>query len=315
MKSSSNVKPYENFKEYFLFEVKTDFPDCHNILSTYLTTGIGDPIFYSHVPILIETFGREIDISVEFEITQFYVYLSSYYMLQDQLVDEQTSDKFAPLIAGLIISRATNRLERLCSEFLAPDEAKKTISYFHKSLSDNFNALRLEHLAYTDPTQVDNPSEYQNVVERANSVTFLLFLLGRVVNKEVSNNFLSAIRSFIFVSQMGDNLCDWREDYHSQKWTLFLRKCLSAAGRISNEEELEEFVYLSGIYEEECINIMRAIVKVRDSIADDPSCSDTNLIQYLHIQHRKAFRLLTTFCEKKSIVPSHTRERVDWTWP
>ena len=55
------------------------------------------------------------------------------------------------------------------------------------------------------------------------------------------------------------DLADWREDYNAHKYSTFLRELFTEHKRILSVQELEEEIYLSGIFEARALKVIKGL--------------------------------------------------------
>jgi hypothetical protein len=107
---------------------------------------------------------------------------------------------------------------------------------------------------------------------------------------------ISKLREFVFLMQLGDDLGDWREDFRAGRWTSFLRECFGILGCIPLEQELEEYVYLSGAYELRLARVVTGLSGIADAFC---RIGQNDLASYISFERNTALDALREFTRIK----------------
>lgn len=98
-------------------------------------------------------------------------------------------------------------------------------------------------------------------------------ILSKIVGSRPTDEQIGMLERFIELMQLADDLGDWREDFRSDKMTRILSKAIENIGQDRLEEkDLEEYMYLSGYYEEvgeEICSELEALVSRAGSVFPD----------------------------------------------
>jgi hypothetical protein len=134
-------------------------------------------------------------------------------------------------------------------------------------LRENALALLTEIRFKEKPFEARTDDEKDNMVGRANLFIFLFKYYWSLSDYRKFHPWLLYLREFVFLMQLGDDLGDWREDFRAGRWTSFLRECFDVLGGIPTEDQLEEFIYLSGAYERRLARIGNGFSDIADAFS------------------------------------------------
>jgi hypothetical protein len=278
-----------------------DYPnDAEVLLPLCLTDSGRHPLYFDHPGFVWEAVGLEGLPRVVFNDMQCgYVYLSAYYFCVDSVLDghprsssKQHDINGAALHLGHLLAGSIFRFEK-AFETSFSDVASYFKGEIRRVLAENARAILAEIQFRSEPFKPNTDAEFDSIVGRSNSFILLFELAARMAREPLSSEVQRAIRSFVFYMQLADDLGDWREDYRAERWTSFLRECVSELGRIPSESELEQHVYLGGAYERRLQKVIKGFDKVLLEISSSSRLKEFAL--YVLAQRAVADEGLKTF--------------------
>ena len=220
--------------------------DAERFLSI-CTNDSGFPLGAKHIEYLDRLFDSPIG-NREFEsVLLAYIYFASACFAMDRVADRQSVDFIDTLAVPELVSKG---IKHLCAS------DSENSSFYVDSVSVMFadfrNSMELEAASRrVIGIQRDRDEAYQlgqRSVLFVSAYSWLCFRRG--ISPDPID--VGVLQRFVMFMQRGDDLGDWREDFLNENLTFFLRNCLKNMDSFSpSPEELEEFIYLSGIYEEE----------------------------------------------------------------
>lgn len=244
--------------------IHEDFPGIENEVMKLCLNEVNYPMGYSHFDIFNQLSpSSTLSNNITEEIRISYVYMVAYFFALDRLVDSQSDKKIEKILLVPLVVSAYKRLFAIhISSHLDPEIL---IDEFSRLMMVNTYALLDEEMKHQLPMIVNLKEDFENIYGRAILFEFLYKLVCWHKKEKIFTDVISAIREFLFFMQLGDDLGDWREDFLEKRWTSFLRECFSNIGYIpNNESELEEYVYLSGIYENRAEYVLHGLRHVHE---------------------------------------------------
>lgn len=218
----------------------SQFCNMHKLCINSSGAAVGE----SHVSCLNELYEPVLEQGVVEDLSIPYIYLAASFFCIDHVFDGDEHESIEVLAPSLLISAAIGRLLRLVKSDLV---IEKVVGLHNRFLSAML--LEKESLARFDIVAGDR----DHMVDRSYLFIFALEMLALVKSINLSSDDVEDIREFLYLMQRGDDIGDWREDYKAAKYTTFLKSAFAKMGATNpSEAELERFIYLSGIYEDEC---------------------------------------------------------------
>lgn len=183
-------------------------------------------------------------------LTIAYTYLATAFFCLDHLYDGESRNDFEALAIALLIPRAITKVAvAMARSGLDHEDAAGLTADLMLKFCD---AMVHEKSAKSQMTLLDSHMERYHMVGRSSLVLYIYKIVAQIKGIPLDATAEHIFEDMIWVLQMGDDWGDWRQDYRSGNLTPFLRRCIRDMGRnAASEEELERFVYLSGIYEAE----------------------------------------------------------------
>jgi len=279
----------------FRKSIQEDFPKDKSNIFRLCINGMGLPVGYSHIDILLDSLNVKINKVLTEELRVGYIYLSGYYFLLDSIIDEHIENKEDCLYLTHLLSAAIYRFSKYVY-LNYPTKSDKYINLLLTKISENAAAIKEEITYKSKPLQPKERDEFNNIIGRANSTFFLFELISITSNKVISDKLKNIIYEFVYYMQLGDDLGDWRIDFKRKHWTSFLRVCFRKLGKIPKSlVTLEDFVYSSGIYEERSVNILKGFDKLLEQIDK----KYPKLRRFVLEQRNRLYNVLLEFIQTK----------------
>lgn len=246
---------------------------------------------FDHIDIWSETLDAHLSESVLEDLRVGYILLSAYYFLLDAVMDGHVAEVEDPLYLSHLFSGAYTLWHRACLE-IAPDRKEAFYACFLSHVSANANAVKLEVSLCQHPLRVTPGLDRECIVGRSDSA-FLLYhvlcILSGCTPQPIIENLLS---SFVYFVQLGDDLNDWKKDYSLGIWTSLLRFCFSRHGRILSEREVEDEIYLRGVFEERLAFMINGYREMLQQL-EQPGFPCTQFRRWVQNEHDRAMKVLT----------------------
>jgi len=204
----------------------------------------GVPAYVHHVRMLAEFLNPNLADDAFENLAAAYLYLCAAYYSVDALHDGQKAT--APNSPGYGTPSDVARLTLACSQRLIG---------FEKST----NVVDDENI---------QKDEFFHLWARSNPFIFLADALSRSANSTLDQVLRRQLENFLYLTQLGDDLTDWREDYANSNWTPFLRKCRARIGHTPSIEELEKAILLNGLWEEELSCVISGLSNIAGELKD-----------------------------------------------
>ena len=241
----SSPKDFEDFSA----SVEALFPGDENKLRRFYRSSRGIPLGYEHTGMLAELCDVKLDSAGFKELTLGYVLLSSYYFLLDAVVDGHLEDVTDSVYLTQLLAGALGKIDEAAS-LANPTIRPKLRPLIFAHISQNAEAICTEKRLHAEPFELAIEDERRSIIGRSNSALLLYELIAEIYSCEPTRESRIILEDIVYYLQLGDDLSDWREDFRASRRTLFLRRCVGGIGALPTERALEEFVYLSGFYEE-----------------------------------------------------------------
>jgi hypothetical protein len=247
--------------------IRECYPNESDKLIKLCYHGLAEPLGYYHPEMVQHLMGVDLEKERMLNLRLGYVFLSSYYFLLDAVVDEHLDNSDHCLYLTHLLSLAWDHFSEI---FISapPEQFSSFKRSFHELIHGNAKAIIDERDTFKSPLHYSEEYEYESIVGRSNSSLVLVEILNclSTVCKTQTADIKKIVKDFAFYVQLGDDLADWRQDYHSCKYSGFLRELFSANSRILTEEEVEEAIYLSLVFENRCIKIINGLRHISSTL-------------------------------------------------
>lgn len=271
-------------KHHLIFNaLRETFPDDAEALFRLCQPGISEPLGLSHPQIVEDLLGVRLESNDLEKIQVGYVMITAYYFLLDAVVDGHLDDPLRALYLTHFLALACQKFDGVI--FSHPDKDFKRFNRaFNNLVSKNAKAIRLENQFSSNSLSFSEEKEYASIVGRSNSSIMLLELIGALTNQTTTDQYKEVLQDFAYFVQLGDDLADWREDYVAKKYSTFLRELFAKHKRILSEEELEEEIYLSGIFEARALKVINGLENTISKI--ETIDKNNGILLKMHINHQ-----------------------------
>ena len=239
--------------------VKTDFGEQHEAIYALCINKNGAPVGENHVSCLNELYAPSLASSVIQRLSIPYIYLAASFFCIDHVYDSDEYRHIEILAPSVLIAAATRRLSDVFGHEIEITE--RLLALHNKFLS----AMMLEKECMS--SELIHKDEEIHMVNRSYLFIFALEIIATLKSTDINEEDIADIRKFLFWMQCGDEIGDRREDFRARKNTLILKKAYRIlGGRPTTEVGLEEFIYLSGFYEENCHEISNNMSKISSDV-------------------------------------------------
>ncbi len=289
--------------------LKKDYPEQADYLLQLCVDDSGEkPLLFEQVELAIDYFDRDRN-RFSTELTEAllstYLYFVAALFCLDAIVDGhprglnndiKTSDLAKSMT--LFIAGGLTRLNKFLSlgNINNYDMQHRIFSLFNEHIL----ALNLEEKSFNNLENIEPRSDYKNIIGRANLCLFMFEIVALACRTQVSQKFVNTFNEFLYFTQLGDDISDWRSDFEHGQYTSFLKQSISKFENIPALYELEQYIYLSGIYESWLAQIVIGLDAV---IGDFNSISrtDTLLMKYIVSKRDSAKQTLASFINEKKV--------------
>ncbi|MBD1862324.1 MULTISPECIES: hypothetical protein [Trichocoleus] len=234
-----------------------DFSENSSFLLQFCASEVHDkPLLFDHVNLALDYFDTEKIIISEplvNELKAGYSYLTASIVCLDALIDNQplgsnlTNPEIAKALSLLLVG-SLNRFRNFAT--LAGIKDSKISSSINLLFSDLANALYEGEKNSKLISSMDIQSDREIIVNSARHVLFLFELVATACCKQVPQYICDAIKDFIYLTKLEDDLTDWKEDFISGRYnSSFLKECFIKFDHTPSIEELENLIYINGYYE------------------------------------------------------------------
>lgn len=223
------------------------------------------PLGGAHVEYLDALVAPRLPVALLSSLAHAYVYLAAAFFCIDHVYDGDPHDSFEVLAPATLVARAIGSITIVAAEFKIPSLAldEKLMEIF-----STFNESMIREKTVSIASNKYWSDVYDHVTGRSALFVVYFKILNLLKSRPDEEAELELLRQFIYFMQLGDDLGDWRSDFKVGKITPVLAMAFEQASRpFSTEDELEEFVYLSGFYERTATNIADGLQQVRDRLA------------------------------------------------
>jgi hypothetical protein len=274
------------------------FPEDAKVLLRLCNHGLDQPLGFDHPFIIEDLVGKNLS-EKDFEnIRLAYVMVTAYYFLLDAVADDHLENKLHSLYLTHLLTLACQKFDEVI--FSNPHiDSSKFNKIFHQLISENAKAIRLENEFASNPFSYSEQNEYASIVGRSNSSIILLQIIATLTESDSTNDLEEILKDFAFFVQLGDDLADWRDDFKTKKYTSFLREIFSKHNRVLTEEELEEEIYLTTIFEARAVKVIKGLERITKQIEKRSSDKGKHLKLLIQLQIEKIKILMTHVIEIK----------------
>ena len=253
----------------------------------------GAPLGHRHVEYLDSWAPPNLEDSIARDLQTAYVLFVAAIFAIDHLWDEQSQSEDDILYPSFVTLAAAKLVQGIQSRA----GVTGLIDIFLKSFDEFAVAMKLERAARASRSP-DEDMDRRHLVNRSRLFIALFEVICQLKGRPATAAEVRILEEFIFWMQRGDDLGDWREDYRSAQKSYFIRSCAEAMGELPRSEaELEEYVYLSGAYEEEASRIIKGLEEVERRVRDF-SAGPANTLAFaafVEKQHLVARQVLSDF--------------------
>ena len=274
------------------------FPEDAVALLRLCNHGLDQPLGIDHPFIIEDLVGKKLS-KKDFEnIRLGYVMVTAYYFLLDAVVDDHLENKLQSLYLTHLLTLACQKFDEVIYSNPKID-SRNFNKIFHQLISENAKAIRLENEFASNPFSYSEQNEYTSIVGRSNSSIILLQIIATLTETDNTNELEEILKDFAFFVQLGDDLADWRDDFKTKKYTSFLREIFSKHNRVLTEEELEEEIYLTTIFEARAGKVIKGLDRITKQIEKRSNDKGKHLILLIQLQIEKIKTLMTQVIEIK----------------
>lgn len=254
---------------------------------------VGAPIGYRHVEYLDSWSPPSLEASIARDLQTAYILFVAAIFAVDHLWDEQSQSEDDILYPSFLTLAAAKILLAIQSRA----GVAGLLDIFLSSFDEFVLAMKIERSARSSRGLNDEVDRH-HLVNRSRCFIALFEAICRLKGRPALEAEIKILEEFIFWMQRGDDLGDWREDYRSAHKSYFIRSCIHALGELpGSEAELEEYVYLSGAYEEEANRIIGGLKRIETLVRDVSAGPAANLAfaAFVEKQHRSVDQVLADF--------------------
>ncbi len=216
-----------------------------------------------------------------------HILLSAYYFLLDSLVDGHLDEQEQGVYLTHLLGGALLLFNRVCDQ-LDDERARRIEEAIRATISENARSVLLEIQLNAQPFTASRKEDYASIVGRSDWSLFLYRVLRILSGAHEVPDITPLLSEVILYIQLGDDLADWREDYLAGRWTSFLRSIFILKGRVLGLSELEEQVYLGGIYERQMATLVNGLSGILTRLRSIDGLS-SNLLQEFIKFYREIF--------------------------
>ena len=292
-----HLKQPEN-NHIILNALRETFPDDAQALFQLCQLGLSEPLGLSHPHIVEDLIGGELDSDDHEHIQIGYVMITAYYFLLDAVVDGHLDDPLRALYLSHFLSLACRKFDKVIYSHPEKD-FNRFNTEFYNLVSQNARAIRLENEFSANSLSYSEEKEYASIVGRSNSSIMLLELIGALTSQSNTDQYKEILEDFAYYVQLGDDLADWREDYKANKYSTFLRELFAKHERILSEQELDEEIYLSGIFEARALTVINGLESTISKIEAIDKNNGSFLKEHIKRQIEAVKQLMTQVIEIK----------------
>ncbi len=251
-----------------------------------------------HVNVICELCDYTPNTEIFTELCVIHSYLCASYVTIDLIFDGQIDNKNAYLDVAPILLAVQNKVFKILEAYSSQDRFDITTKLKESLLVQRMSLLEEEKFRKNSLLISEN-EEYESVIGKADCVLFMVELCSLLNNKIISETSLLFLKTYLFLSQLADDLSDWREDLINENYTSILRQCFASKNKICNEYEIEECLYLEGIYESRLVKIINIYDKINSNLRGRINNHPLTL-SIVSKEREMLFTVLTNFIETKN---------------
>ena len=229
--------------------------------------------------------------------------LASVVFAIDRLWDEQSQSEDDILYPSFLTLSA--------AKILSGIESRSGVHGLVDAFLNSFDvfslAMKMERSARIS-RNVDRHVDRNHLVNRSRLFIGLFEGICRLKGRPPLDAEIRILEEFLFWMQRGDDLGDWREDYRTGHNSYFIRLSIQANGeRPATEAEMEEYVYLSGAYEEEAKRIINGLHNIETVVRTGSAGTTANVAfaAFVEKQRRSIDQVLSEFRSTKEPYIDH----------
>jgi hypothetical protein len=290
---------FSDFRE----EIAHLFPRHVESVLRVVLNEVGAPLGYRHVEYLDSWSSPGLDASIARDLRTAYVLLASVVFAIDRLWDEQSQNEDDILYPSFLALSA--------AKILSAIESRSGVHGLVDAFLNSFDvfslAMKMERSARIS-RNVDRHVDRNHLVNRSRLFIGLFEGICRLKGRPPLDAEIRILEEFLFWMQRGDDLGDWREDYRTGHNSYFIRLSIQAHGeRPATEAEMEEYVYLSGAYEEEAKRIINGLHNIETVVRTGSAGTTANVAfaAFVEKQRRSIDQVLSEFRSTKEPYIDH----------
>ena len=290
---------FSDFRE----EIAHLFPRHVESVLRVVLNEVGAPLGYRHVEYLDSWSSPGLDASIARDLRTAYVLLASVVFAIDRLWDEQSQNEDDILYPSFLALSA--------AKILSAIESRSGIHGLVDAFLNSFDvfslAMKMERSARIS-RNVDRHVDRNHLVNRSRLFIGLFEGICRLKGRPPLDAEIKILEEFLFWMQRGDDLGDWREDYRTGHNSYFIRLSIQAHGeRPATEAEMEEYVYLSGAYEEKAKRIINGLHNIETVVRTGSAGTTANVAfaAFVEKQRRSIDQVLSEFRSAKEPYIDH----------
>jgi hypothetical protein len=290
---------FSDFRE----EIAHLFPRHVESVLRVVLNEVGAPLGYRHVEYLDSWSSPSLDASIARDLRTAYVLLASVVFAIDRLWDEQSQSEDDILYPSFLTLSA--------AKILSAIESRSGVHGLVDAFLNSFDvfslAMKMERSARIS-RNVDRHVDRNHLVNRSRLFIGLFEGICRLKGRPPLDAEIRILEEFLFWMQRGDDLGDWREDYRTGHNSYFIRLSIQAHGeRPATEAEMEEYVYLSGAYEEEAKRIINGLHNIETVVRTGSAGTTANVAfaAFVEKQRRSIDQVLSEFRSTKEPYIDH----------
>jgi hypothetical protein len=290
---------FSDFRE----EIAHLFPRHVESVLRVVLNEVGAPLGYRHVEYLDSWSSPGLDASIARDLRTAYVLLASVVFAIDRLWDEQSQNEDDILYPSFLALSAAKILSAIESR----SGVHGLVDAFLNSFDVFSSAMKMERSARIS-RNVDRHVDRNHLVNRSRLFIGLFEGICRLKGRPPLDAEIRILEEFLFWMQRGDDLGDWREDYRTGHNSYFIRLSIQANGeRPATEAEMEEYVYLSGAYEEEAKRIINGLHNIETVVRTGSAGTTANVAfaAFVEKQRRSIDQVLSEFRSTKEPYIDH----------
>jgi hypothetical protein len=280
-----------------------DFPpNGEELLPFCLDDNGRHPALREHVDLAISSAGLTCTNDVVADLHRGYNYLVTFFLSVDSVIDGHSRGKGhdVPTVAlpylGALITKSIFYIERAAKQLTRNKDCEWLRTEFRDIHHRNAVALRAEKKIFHDHFAQRSEDEHQMVIGRLAFGMFIFKILWSISGKPNIDRLVQYFGEYTNLLQECDDIIDWRDDYHSQRWTPFLRDIFRSRQKLLSIDELERAIYLEGGYETAVAGVIRSFQELAARFA---AINDPVMAKCMHSESEVATQRLREFVSCK----------------